>query len=159
MDADHTEFVLRIAAAGLCGLIVGIDREVKNKPLGARSFMLVCIGCCAWTIITMNFSIAVSEEHTDLKADPTRVVQALVGAIGFLGAGAIMTSQSDGRLRGVASGAAIWGVGAIGVAIGLGFLFEGFALAAVFFLVLNVYGLIMNDTPSEEKEPSKATNR
>ena len=146
MDADHAQFVLRILAAGLCGLIVGIDREIKSKPLGARSFVLVCIGCCAWTMVTVNFSIAADAQLPELKADPTRVVQALVGAIGFLGAGAIISSRSEGRLRGVASGAAIWGVGAIGVAIGLGFLFEGFVLAAVYFLVLNVYGFLKDDS-------------
>jgi len=62
-----------------------------------------------------------------------------LSGIGFLRAGAIMSPQRDGRLRGVGSGAAIWAVGSIGVACGLGYLKEAAFTAALIFVVLNVF--------------------
>jgi putative Mg2+ transporter-C (MgtC) family protein len=67
------------------------------------------------------------------------MIQDLVGGIGFLGVGAIMSNSEGGRLRGVGSGAAIWAVGAIGVACGLGYLKEGAFLLVLIFCVLNAF--------------------
>ncbi len=149
MGVENLEFVVRLLVAASCGLIVGIDREIKNKPLGARSYVLVSAGCAAWTMLTVSFSIETVEAFPDLNADPTRLIQGLVGAIGFLGAGAIISTSEQGRLRGVASGAAIWGVGAIGVACGLGMFTEALMLATLFFIVLNTYDLMADRTKDD----------
>lgn len=90
-------------------------------------------------MITINFSIDAAKSAGDLNSDPTRVIQGIIGAIGFLGAGAIISRNEDGRLRGIASGAAIWGTGVIGIACGLGYFVEAFCVAVLFFLVLNLY--------------------
>lgn len=142
---DYPEILLRVAVAAACGILVGIDREIKSKPLGARAYVLTASASAMWMIITLNFSVEAADLHEDLKVDPTRLIQGLVGAIGFLGAGAIIGTTDAGRLRGVASGAAIWGVGAIGIACGLGFLIEAVTLAVLYFLVLNLYDLVVAD--------------
>ena len=141
------EFILRLMIAAICGLIVGIDREIKHKPLGARTYILVTAASAAWVMITINFSVDAAQADTKLGSDPTRVIQGLIGAIGFLGAGAIITRSEEGRLRGVASGAAIWGTGVIGIACGLGYFVQALTLSVLFFAVLNAYDFLASDDP------------
>lgn len=139
---DFWEFASRMLFAGLCGLVIGIDREVREKPMGAQAYILVAMSAAALMTVTLNFALSPFEDGRDLSLDPTRLIQGIVGGIGFLGAGAIMTKDGGSRLRGVGSGAAIWGAGAIGVACGLGYLKEAAFLSAMIFLVLNVYGAL-----------------
>ena len=122
---EFEEFVIRVLFAAACGLVVGLDREIKGKPLGAGVYVLVAIGSAALMTVTLNFALSSMAEDEAIAIDPTRLIQGIVGGIGFLGAGAIMSPSKDGRLKGVRSGAAIWAVGSIGVACGLGFLKEG----------------------------------
>ena len=136
---EFNEFVIRVLFAGGCGLVVGLDREVKGKPLGAGSYVLVAIGSAALMAITLSFALSSVAEDDAISIDPTRLIQGLVGGIGFLGAGAIMSPSKDGRIKGVRSGAAIWAVGSIGIACGLGFLKEAAFLAALIFVVLNFF--------------------
>ena len=136
---EFTEFMFRVLFAGGCGLIVGLDREIKGKPLGAGAYVLVAIGSAALMVVTLNFALSNMAEDEAIRSDPTRLIQGIVGGIGFLGAGAIMSPSKDGRLRGVGSGAAIWAVGSIGVACGLGFLKEAAFLAVLIFIVLNIF--------------------
>lgn len=139
---EYSEFLSRIAAAAFCGFLVGIEREIKSKPLGARAYILTAAASATWMIFKLNFSIQTSEIDDGFSVDPTRLIQGLVGAIGFLGAGAIMSTTERGRLRGVASGAAIWGVGAIGVACGMGYVKEALTLAVLYGAVLFTYDVI-----------------
>ena len=141
---EFSEFMLRTLFAGGCGLLVGLDREIKNKPLGAHAYILVALGSAALMVVTLNFSLSTMANDQDMTVDPSRLIQGIVGGIGFLGAGAIMSSNDSKRLRGVGSGAAIWGAGAIGIACGLGYLAEAAFLAAVTFAILNLHDWLEN---------------
>lgn len=141
---EFADFAFRTCFAGLCGLAVGLDREIKNKPLGARAYILVAMGSAALMTVTLNFSMSSVANDGDLTIDPTRLIQGIVGGIGFLGAGAIMSSDDSGRLRGVGSGAAIWCSGAIGVASGLGYFAEAAFVAALVFAVLNLHDFFIS---------------
>lgn len=77
--------------------------------------------------------------------DPTRAIQGMLGGLGFIGGGAIISNSSDGRLRGVASGAAIWGMGSIGIACGMGYLLEATALAIMTFAILSICDFLQKD--------------
>lgn len=139
MMVDFSEFVLRVLFSGGCGLVVGLDREIKGKPLGAGAYVLVAIGSAALMTVTLNFALSGTVEDDAIMIDPTRLIQGIVGGIGFLGAGAIMSPRDDGRLKGIRSGAAIWAVGAIGIACGLGFLKEAAFISVLIFVVLNIF--------------------
>ncbi|PPB81172.1 putative Mg2+ transporter-C (MgtC) family protein [Albidovulum inexpectatum] len=132
-------FVWRLGAAILCGLILGIDRELRNKPLGLRSYVIVCAASAAWAMTAIDFAFQMARAQPDLAADPTRVIQGLVGAIGFLGAGAILSRKQDGHLKGVASGATIWASGAVGMACGTGQIVHALIVSVALALVLNLY--------------------
>jgi len=136
MVVETTDFLLRVGLATVFGLIVGLDRQIKRKPLGAQAYMLISAGSAAMMILAMNYGAGAMAEDDAIGVDPTRVIQGILGGIGFLGAGAIISQNDEGRLRGVASGAAIWTVGGIGIATGLGYLIEAGFLALLTFAIL-----------------------
>ena len=99
----------------MCGMLIGLDRRVKEKPLGARVYILIALGAAALMAMMVNFSLGPIADDDSIQIDPAKVVQGIIGGIGFLGGGAIIKDDRRGHLRGVASGAAIWAAGAIGI--------------------------------------------
>ncbi|WP_297341914.1 MgtC/SapB family protein [Pseudophaeobacter sp.] len=105
---EITDFMLRAGVATALGFLIGFEREKKAKPLGIRTYMLIALGSAGLMMVTLNFSLSTIAGDPDMSVDPTRVIQGMLGGLGFLGGGAIISNTSDGRLRGVGSGAAIW---------------------------------------------------
>ena len=96
----------------LCGLIIGQERESKNKPAGLRTVTLICVGSTIFTLASILIVAGGSN-------DPGRIAAQVVTGIGFLGAGAIM--REHGTIVGLTTAATIWSTAAIGVMIGSGF--------------------------------------
>lgn len=130
------DMVIRLSIAAACGMVVGIEREVKERPAGLRTFTLISLGAASFTLIVLEvvgqFLLLGNEEM--IAIDPTRIIKGVIGGIGFLGAGAII--QSQGRVVGVTTGASIWVSGAIGVACGFGLLELAGLITAMVFLIL-----------------------
>jgi putative Mg2+ transporter-C (MgtC) family protein len=110
----------------LSGVIIGLERQLRGKPVGVRTSALICTG--TYVFIAMTRFISTGE------TDPSRIVGQVVTGIGFLGAGVILTRQ--GVVVGVTSASAIWVLAAIGVTIGLGFPWLGVKLAILAVLIL-----------------------
>jgi putative Mg2+ transporter-C (MgtC) family protein len=121
LDPVTSEFWIRVGTAFFCGGIIGLERQVRGKPAGIRTSVLICLGTCVFVILSSAF--------TGPGADPTRVLGQVVTGIGFLGAGVILTRE--GAVLGVTSAATIWMLAAIGAAIGFGWIQAAFALAGV----------------------------
>jgi len=109
----------------LCGTIVGLEREKREKPAGLRTITLIAFGSTAFTMGGMLFS----------ASDPSRVAAQLVTGIGFLGAGVIL-HRSDRVVSGITTAATIWAIAAIGMVAGVGYPVGAFAAAAVLYVVL-----------------------
>jgi len=75
---EFWDFVGRVLFAGACGLIVGIDREIKGKPLGVGSYILVAIGSAALMAVTLNFALSSVANDPTMSVDPTRLIQSLI---------------------------------------------------------------------------------
>jgi putative Mg2+ transporter-C (MgtC) family protein len=114
-------FWATVGLAVLCGGIIGFERQLRGKPAGVRTSILVCLG----TSVFIHLGSAVSGVGTD----PTRVLGQLVTGVGFLGAGVMLSRQ--GVVTGVTTAAVIWMLAAIGAAIGLGRHLGAIALAVV----------------------------
>jgi putative Mg2+ transporter-C (MgtC) family protein len=99
----------KVLIATLCGLIIGYDREVKQKVAGIRTNILICVGC---TILT---SISFYLAKTNPLIDPTRIIGQIITGVGFLGAGVIM--KTDDKIVGVTTAAFIWVASAIGILV------------------------------------------
>ena len=119
MDINDVEFWIKITVSILCGGIIGLERQLRGKPAGIRTSILICLGT----------EVFVSHGTSLASGDQYRVLAQVVTGIGFLGAG-LMISQ-EGTVRGVTSAAVIWVLAAIGATIGLGHFRE----AIVFVLV------------------------
>jgi len=119
MDIYDVEFWVKIVISILCGGIIGLERQLRGKPAGIRTSILICLGT----------QVFVSHGTSLAGGDQYRVLAQVVTGIGFLGAG-LMISQ-EGTVRGVTSAAVIWVLAAIGATIGLGHFRE----ALVFVLV------------------------
>ena len=117
------------------GAALGLDREIKGAPVGVRTFALVAMGSAAYVMLALNLDQTKIAEATGTD-DPSRIIQGLVGGIGFLGAGAVIGGMSAKKVRGIATGAAIWVSGAIGAACGLGLYLEALAVSASAILLL-----------------------
>jgi putative Mg2+ transporter-C (MgtC) family protein len=96
----------------LCGLVIGINRERKQKAAGIKTNVLICLGATTYTYISL-LSIG-----PGVNADPNRALAQIISGIGFLGAGEIL--RSGGGVVGLTTAASIWVVAAIGAAIGIG---------------------------------------
>ncbi len=125
-------FWITIGVALLCGAIVGLERQLRGKPAGVRTSILICLS----TAVFIHLGSAVSGGG----ADPTRVLAQVVTGVGFLGAGVILTRE--GAVSGVTTAAVIWVLAAIGAAIGLGHYLGAFALAVVTVGILSGIDLL-----------------
>lgn len=112
LTTSSVELWLRLLAAALCGGAVGWEREIKNRPAGLRTHMLVALGAAGFTML----STELLERHP--SSDPARIIEGIIGGVGFLGAGTIL--QRRGDIKGMTTAAGIWVVAAIGIAAGLG---------------------------------------
>lgn len=119
-------FWVRVGAAALCGALLGLERQLRGKPAGIRTSILICLGTEVFVSIGASFG---SE-----TADPTRVLGQVVSGVGFLGGGVILTHQ--GLVLGLTSAAVIWMLAAIGATIGLGYVLPAITFAAVAALIL-----------------------
>lgn len=93
-------------AVGL-GALIGFERELKRRPAGLRTHMLVSLGATIFTVISLSFDV-----------EPSRIAAGVVTGIGFLGAGSIIAHK--GHIRGITSAATLWVVAGIGLAVGVG---------------------------------------
>ncbi len=110
---------LRLGVAALLGFLIGLDREIRGHALGLRTNMLVGVGACLFGILTVQIVALWGQGPGQVRIDPTRVVEGIIGGIGFLGAGAILRSR--GEVKGATTGATIWAVGGVGLAVGFAF--------------------------------------
>lgn len=109
--------VVRFCAALLFGGILGWNRERLGKPAGLRTHIMVTLGACGFLLLGVELLAGVSDRY-DSPLDPTRVLQGVVGGIGFLGAGSII--QNKGEVEGITTAATIWVAGAVGAGCGMG---------------------------------------
>lgn len=127
MDTLATgEIAMRVGAALLCGALVGLERERKHRPAGFRTMILISLGSCGFVLLGIESVGRISEvaklapgQPLPGQAEMSRIIQGLMGGIGFLGAGAVI--QNKRAVRGLTTAAAVWVVSALGAACGFGF--------------------------------------
>ncbi len=132
-DPTWWEAILSLALAAVGGMIVGLERESRQKPAGLKTHALVAIGSASLALMT--FALLPAAEQFNLGgADPIRLISGIAGGVGFLGAGAII--QSRGSVKGLTTAATIWVAAAIGVACGIGYYLLAVTTIALVLLIL-----------------------
>ncbi len=113
-----------LLAIGL-GALIGFERQLRRRPAGLRTHMLVSLGATIFTVISLSFDI-----------EPSRIAAGIVTGIGFLGAGSIIAHK--GHIRGITSAATLWIVAAIGLSVGVGEYVIAIISAVFVFVILQL---------------------
>lgn len=132
--------VTRLAAALVLGALLGYERERRAKPAGLKTHMLVALGSATFVVLGLGVLLQFGDRASDSRIDPTRVIEGVIGGIGFLGAGSII--QGRGRVQGITTGASVWTAGALGAACGLGALVLAVVVTVMALLTLTIFARI-----------------
>ncbi|ACK69525.1 MgtC/SapB transporter [Gloeothece citriformis PCC 7424] len=125
------ELVFRLGIALLAGIVIGLEREIKGKPAGLRTNLLVSVGSALFVLIPIQLGIA--QENPDSL---TRAIAGVITGVGFVGAGTILKSS---KIQGLTSAVTIWVSAGIGVAIGCGLWIIGLIVAVMTLVILRVF--------------------
>ncbi|MFC5542653.1 MgtC/SapB family protein [Ureibacillus suwonensis] len=130
------EDLLKLAIAALLSLIIGIERELKKKPVGLKTCLVISTFSCLLTIISIDTAYSTPpRDEINITMDPLRLAAQIVSGIGFLGAGVILRRGND-SITGLTTAAIIWGAAGIGIAVGAGFYLE--AVTTVIIVVVGI---------------------
>lgn len=138
------EIVFQILLAIGLGALIGFERELKHRPAGLRTHMLVSLGATIFTISSLSFDL-----------DPGRVAAGIVTGIGFLGAGTIIAHK--GHIKGITSAATLWVVAGIGLASGIEEYYVAIISAIAVFFILRFEKIEKQIDPSQSSDDDGIT--
>ncbi len=130
-EITYLAVAVRIAAAVIFGGLLGLERGLKNRPAGLRTYMLVCVGSCL-IMLTNQFIYQFGQ-----TGDPVRMGAQVVSGIGFLGAGTIIVTRRN-QIKGLTTAAGLWAAAGVGLALGVGFYEGALAGAVAVFVVMTL---------------------
>ena len=137
--------VLVAMVAILAGGLLGLERGMKNRPAGMRTYMLVCMGSCL-IMITNQYVFQVYG-----TGDPVRLGAQVISGIGFLGAGTIVVTRRN-QIKGLTTAAGLWASAGIGLALGIGF-YEAAVIGSVaIFTVITLLQRMDNNLHRKSKQ-------
>jgi putative Mg2+ transporter-C (MgtC) family protein len=120
----RADLLLQLVLATILGGAIGLERELKGKPAGLRTNILICIGAATFTHLSVSLG----------HGDPGRIAAQVLTGVGFIGAGTILHTR--GSVTGLTSAATIWVVSAMGMALGMGLYYEAVGTTALVMAVL-----------------------
>ena len=130
-EVTYLAVVLRIIAAVIIGGIIGLERGMKNRAAGLRTYMLVCVGACL-VMLTNQFIFQAYG-----TGDPVRMGAQVVSGIGFLGAGTIIVTRRS-QIKGLTTAAGLWSAAGVGLALGIGFYEAAVVGGVAIFVVMSL---------------------
>ena len=117
MSAELDE-ILRLLVAAAIGVLIGLDREVRGKPLGMRTLALVALGSAIAGTTAIHY--ADLAEHPDALSRVVQgVLQGVLTGIGFIGAGVVIHDRQGETVKGLTTAATVWVAAALGIASAL----------------------------------------
>jgi len=128
----NSYIVARLLLAGLLGGLVGLERELRHKPAGLRTNMLICFGAALFTIISYEMAGTVGGDHT-------RIAAQIIPGIGFIGAGVVIRGR--GGVMGITSAATIFVMASVGMAVGAGMLMTAIFATLILLVALVFLGV------------------
>jgi len=129
---DWPEILLPLGVATLAGGLIGLNRDLQNKPIGLKTLGLVGLATAMVVVLADP-----SPDHARITDAGSRVIQGILTGIGFLGAGVIVHAQHHFRVHGLTSAACTWFAACVGIACGVGqWRIVGTALVIAFTLLI-----------------------
>lgn len=115
----ESTIAIRLVVAAVLGALIGIEREMRDRPAGLRTHMLTSLAAAVFTVLTFEIREALINKEANAQSDPIRIIEAVTAGVAFLAGGAILRTGSN--VQGLTTGAGMWLAGAIGVACGAGY--------------------------------------
>ncbi|WP_096201369.1 MgtC/SapB family protein [Bacillus sp. FJAT-45350] len=132
MDVS-AELLLKLGLSTIIGMIIGLERGLRNKPLGLKTSIVIAVSSCLLTIVSIEAAYSF-EKHSGVMMDPMRLAAQIITGVGFIGAGTILVQGLS--VRGLTTAAMIWGAAGLGIATGAGFYKE--AILSLFLIIVSV---------------------
>jgi putative Mg2+ transporter-C (MgtC) family protein len=134
---------VQVIIAAALGAVVGLERELAKRPAGLRTHAITAAAATLMVLLTeyLLFEVLADTGSSVLRADPIRMVEAIVVGVSFLGAGTIFRSKED-TIVGITTGASLLLVAGIGIAVAVGLLYLAVIVTALGLLLLRVFGLL-----------------
>ena len=123
---NNSEIILRLILSAIIGGMVGVEREVNNRPAGLRTHILVSVGSALIMLVSID--------GFNNIGDPSRMAAQVVTGVGFIGAGTII--KTGNSIKGLTTAASLWVCSGIGLAIGNGYYLGGIVTSAIVLLTL-----------------------
>lgn len=143
MSELELEILMKLGISAVLGLVIGIERELKRKPVGLKTSLVISIVSCLLTIVSIESAyIFPGKQGVNIQMDPLRLAAQIVSGIGFLGAGVILRRGND-SISGLTTAALIWGAAGVGIAVGAGFYLEAMAGVALLIISVEVIPFVM----------------
>ena len=150
MLLDFDDIALRLSAATLIGVLIGINRDLQNKPIGARTLGLV--GLATATVAVSGIQFPGMAENPDAASRVVQgIIQGVMTGISFVGAGVILRDAKTKVVEGLTTAATVWVTAALGIACGLG-AWRSVAVAVPVALVLLVLVPWIENALSKDKK-------
>ena len=153
MTEDFLDTILRLGTAAAAGMIIGINRDMADKPIGMRTLGLVALGAAVVSLSTIRV-----EGMADNPDAMSRVVQGLIqgimAGISFIGAGVILRDAQAKTVEGLTTAATVWVTAALGIACGpAAWTIVGVAVVIALVLLIGIGWLegIYSTTPSPSR--------
>ena len=143
-EVTYLAVALRIVAAVIIGGLIGLDRGLKNRPAGLRTYMVVCVGACL-IMLTNQYIFQVFG-----AGDPVRMGAQVVSGIGFLGAGTIVVTHRS-QIKGLTTAAGLWAAAGVGLALGVGFYEAAVGGGLAIFVVMTLLQRMDNSMHRKSK--------
>lgn len=118
MTLDWADILLRLGTAAAAGMVLGINRDLQNKPIGARTLGLVSLGAAVVAVSSIQFP-GMAENPDAASRVIQGIIQGVMTGISFVGAGVILRDAPAQSVQGLTTAATVWVTAAIGIACGL----------------------------------------
>jgi putative Mg2+ transporter-C (MgtC) family protein len=143
MEYIDIDILIKLGISAVFGLIIGLERELKRKPVGLKTSLVISVVSCLLTIVSIESAYMFpNSDDVRITMDPLRLAAQIVSGIGFLGAGVILRRGND-SISGLTTAAMIWGAAGIGIAVGAGFYIEAFIGVALLIISVEFLPFLM----------------
>ena len=151
---EWIDVALRMGAATLLPFLIGVERFVHRKPIDFRPFVIISVAAAG--LLIGSTELLQSNDDSQARIDPTRVIEGVITGIGFIGAGAMF--REGNFVQGAGSAAAIWCAGAIGLVCGMGELWLAAIITAIVVVLLVVSRPFTEKWDPESQKPGAGSD-
>ena len=151
MVLDIGDIAIRLGGAALAGVLIGINRDMQNKPIGARTLGLVALGTALIAVAGVQYP-GMAENPDAASRVVQGIIQGVMTGISFIGAGVILRNAQAKTVEGLTTAATVWVTAALGIACGLG-AWRSVAVTVPVALVLLVAVPWLEDAFNRKRRP------